>query len=57
MSCSFRQRAGRVDWSEIDAVDIDSCVNARDTRVLQSLLDMLTFSEVTKQPLRQQPWI
>ena len=46
MSFSFRQRVGRIEWSEIDATDLEACVNERDTKALQNLLDMVTFSEV-----------
>ena len=44
---TFRQRAGRLDWKVISSIDIDEIVINLKINELQSVLDSITFSEVS----------
>ena len=42
----FRQRAGHVNWSKLQSLNIDKIITDVDLDTLQSLLDDLTFSNI-----------
>lgn len=42
---SFRQRVGKLNWKVISSVDVDSVVEETDIVELQSVIDIVTFSE------------
>ena len=43
----FRQRAGRIEWNNISKIDIDDVIGNGRLGDLQSILDNVTFSEIT----------
>ena len=50
----FRQRSGKVDWQALGEVDIDDVIGNGRLGDLQSVLDNVTFSEITLGDIRQQ---
>jgi hypothetical protein len=45
MAFTFRQRAGKLNWKIVSSVNVDNVVENSDTVELQSVIDIVTFSE------------
>jgi hypothetical protein len=45
MAFTFRQRAGKLNWKMVSAVNVDNVIENSDTVELQSVIDIITFSE------------
>jgi len=49
---TFRQRYGNLDWTKIEALNIDELISNSNLGTLQELVDSVTFSDVTAKDLK-----
>jgi uncharacterized phage infection (PIP) family protein YhgE len=48
----FRQRAGRLNWKQVTAIDLNELVTQVNIHELQNILDPVTFSEISTEDIK-----
>lgn len=51
----FRYKTGRLNWNIIKSINIDKIVQGNDTSLLQSVLDEITFSDISESDIQNVP--